>query len=88
MLLNVQKWVLYTVSEKENVYSVYFLVFNQNIEINLKLLKNDFSCKIIFFFVKKRIFLKSCKSPSNIEKRVIYAVLEKKKYCRKIKIKT
>ena len=55
--LNVQKWVLYIVSEKENVYSVYFLVFNQNFEINSKLLKNDFSCKIKIFFVKQRVFL-------------------------------
>ena len=30
---------LYSFREK-NVYSVYFLVFNQNIEINRKLLKN------------------------------------------------
>ena len=39
----------FLVSEKENVYSVYFLVFNQNIEIKRKWLKNDFWCKIIFF---------------------------------------
>ena len=39
MFLNAQKWVLYIVSEKGNVYSAYFLVFNQNIEINRKLLK-------------------------------------------------
>ena len=42
MCLNVQKGckcILCTVSEKENVYSVYFLVFNQNIEINRKLFK-------------------------------------------------
>ena len=56
MCLNVQKgekWILCTVLEKENLYSVYFLVFNQNIEINRKLLKNDFRCKIIFFFRKR-----------------------------------
>ena len=42
MRLNVQKgkkWILCTVSGKENVYSVYFLVFNQDIEVNRKLLK-------------------------------------------------
>ena len=43
------KWVLCTVTEKENVYSVYILVFNKNIEINRKLLKSYFWCKIIFF---------------------------------------
>ena len=44
---------LYSVREK-NVYSVYFLVFNQNIEINRKLLKkSDFQCKIIYFFCKR-----------------------------------
>ena len=61
MCLNVQKgqkWILCTVSEKENVYSVYFLVFNLNIDINRKLLKkSDFWCKIIFFFVKEMVFL-------------------------------
>ena len=53
MCLNVQKgkkWILCTVSEKENVYSVYFLVFNQNIEINRKLLKKvTFGVKSYFF---------------------------------------
>ena len=42
LCLNVQKvlkWILCRVSEKENVYNVYFFVFNQNIEINRKLLK-------------------------------------------------
>ena len=42
LCLNIQKvlkWILCTVSEKENVYNVYFFVFNQNIEINRKLLK-------------------------------------------------
>ena len=44
------KWILCTVSEKENVYSDYFLVFNQNIEINRKLLKKvTFSVKSYFF---------------------------------------
>ena len=48
MCLNVQKgkkWILCTVSEKENVYSVYFLVFNQNIEkrvIDAVLKKNKY----------------------------------------------
>ena len=50
------KLVLCTVSEKENVYSVYFPVFNQNIEINRKLLKSDFWCKIIYFFRKRHGF--------------------------------
>ena len=48
---------LYRVREK-NVYSVYFLVFIQNIENNRKLLKkSDFWCKIIFFFAKEMVFL-------------------------------
>ena len=36
--------------------------------------KSEFWCKIIFFSFK------SSKSPKNIEKRVIYAVLEENKY--------
>ena len=60
MCFNVQKgekWILCTVSEKENVYSVYFLVFNQNSDINRKLLKkSDFWCKIIYFFRKRDDF--------------------------------
>ena len=42
--------MLCTVSKKENVYSVYFLVFNENIEINRKLLKKvTFGVKSYFF---------------------------------------
>ena len=41
-------------------------------------LKSDFLCKIIFFFVQRLFSFKSSKFPKNIEKRVIYAVLEKK----------
>ena len=49
MFLNVQKWVLSTVSEKENVYSVYFHVF-QNIEINKNVLQND---RVKSYFIHK-----------------------------------
>ena len=39
-----------TVSEKENVYNIYFLVFNQNIEIYKKSLKKvTFGVKSYFF---------------------------------------
>ena len=48
---------LYSFREKKCIY-IYFLVFNQNIENNRKLLKkSDFWCKIIFFFVKEMNFL-------------------------------
>ena len=54
MCLNVQKWILCTVSEKENVYSVYFLVFNQNIEIERKLLINSLlDVKTYFYFLNE-----------------------------------
>ena len=44
------KMDLYTVSEKVNVYSVYFLVFNQNIVIKRELLKKvTFGVKSYFF---------------------------------------
>ena len=80
MCLNVQKgykWILCTVTEKENVYGVYFLVFNQNIEINRKLLKkSDFWCKIIYFFRKRECFpLKVVNLRKTLKKRVIYAIL-------------
>ena len=34
-----------------------FSFFNQSIQINRKLLKNEFWFKIIFFFVKEMVFL-------------------------------
>ena len=43
--------------------------------------KSDFWCKIFFFSYKRWFNFKSTKSPKkNIEKKVIYAVLEKNKY--------
>ena len=42
-----------TVPEKENVYSVYFLVFNQNIEVNRKLLK-EVTLGVKSYFCRQR----------------------------------
>ena len=61
MCLNVEKRLkidtVYSFREK-NVYSVYFLVFNQNIEINRKLLKKvTFGVKSYIFFEKEMVFL-------------------------------
>ena len=52
-----KKDTLFSFREK-SLYSVYFLVFNQNIEINRKLFKKlTFGVKSYFFFRKRYGFL-------------------------------
>ena len=59
------------------MYIVFIFLFL----INRKLLKKvTFAVKSYNFFVKEMVLFKSSKSRKNIEKRVIYEVLEKNKY--------
>ena len=63
---------LYSFRER-NLYSVYFLVFNQNIEIQRKLRKNSLlDVKGYFYFLREDGFdIKNCKTLKNVEKLII-----------------